>query len=57
MLSEPGTEIVAEEWSHLTDYEEAAAAALWGVQLRTVKTPDGVMTPELVQDRIRQGRF
>lgn len=57
LLSEPGTEVVVEEVAHLTDLEEAAAAALWGVQLRTVKTPDGVMTPELVQERIRRGRY
>lgn len=57
LLSEPGTEIVVEECAHLTDCEEAAAAALWGVQLRTVKTPDGVMTADLVRERIRQGRF
>ena len=57
LLSEQGTEIIVEEWAHLTDYEEAASAALWGVQLRTVRAPDGVMTPELVQERIRQGRY
>jgi threonine aldolase len=57
LLTEPGAEVVVEEGAHLTDLEENAAAALWGVQLRTVKTPDGVMTPELVADRIRKGRY
>lgn len=57
LLSEQGTEIIVEEWAHLNDYEEAASAALWGVQLRTVRAPDGVMTAELVQERIRQGRY
>ena len=40
----PGDEAVVAERSHLYHYEGAAPAALWGVQLRPVGGPSGVMT-------------
>lgn len=55
LLTDPGTEVVIEDQSHMVHYEEAGAAALWGVQLRTVASPDGVLTPDLIADAIRDG--
>jgi threonine aldolase len=49
----PGTEAVIDAGGHIMNWEEAAAAAWGGVQLRTVATPDGLLTPELVQMAIR----
>ncbi|HSH44282.1 MAG TPA: threonine aldolase family protein, partial [Longimicrobiales bacterium] len=49
----PGTEAVVEASCHLVDWEDAAVAAWAGMQLRTVDTPDGVLTPDLVRAAIR----
>ncbi len=55
LLTNPGSEVVIEDQAHMVHYEEAGAAALWGVQLRTVASPDGVLTPDLIADKIRDG--
>jgi len=47
-LGEPGTEALIDGRGHILDWEEAAAAALGGLQLRPATTPDGLLTPELV---------
>ena len=49
----PGTEAICEAGAHIFNYEEAAGAALSGLQLRPVPTPDGLLTPELVRSAIR----
>lgn len=53
VVAAPGTEVVIEAGGHILNYEEAAAAAWGGVQLRAVPTPDGLLTPELVAAAIR----
>ncbi len=47
-LGEPGTEALIDGRGHIHDWEEAAAAALGGLQLRAATTEDGLLTPELV---------
>jgi len=49
----PGTEAICEAGAHIFNYEEAAGAALSGLQLVPVSTPDGLLTPELVRKAIR----
>ena len=49
----PGTEAVVEARCHLIDWEEAAAAAWAGVQLRPVETEDGILTGDAVRAAIR----
>jgi threonine aldolase len=49
----PGTEAVCEANAHILQWEEAAAAAWSGVQLRPVTTPDGVLTASLARTAIR----
>ena len=49
----PGTEAVVEASCHLIDWEEAAAAAWAGMQLRPVATDDGVLTADRVRAAIR----
>jgi len=51
-LGEPGTEALIDGRGHILDWEEAAAAALGGIQLRAVATPDGLLTPELVEEHV-----
>jgi threonine aldolase len=51
--TEPGTELIVEANAHLVHYEIAGVAALAGVQIRPVTTPDGVLTPELVREAWR----
>ena len=55
LLAGPGSEIVLEDQSHIVHYEQAGAANLWGVQVRTVSTADGVLTPDRISDVIRNG--
>lgn len=53
VLAPPGSEVVVERHAHIVEYEYAAAAALSGLQVRPVPTPDGLLTPELVESAIR----
>lgn len=53
LLARPGTEIVVEADAHLLHYEQHGAAAIWGVQLAAVPTPEGVLTPTLVREALR----
>jgi threonine aldolase len=49
----PGTEVICEASSHIVDWELAGAAAIAGVQLRTVAGDRGVLQPESVERAIR----
>lgn len=49
----PGTEAVVEADAHVIQWEEAAAAAWAGVQLRPARTSDGILTAEHVRATIR----
>jgi threonine aldolase len=53
VLTEPGTELVLEAHAHIVHYEQAGAAALSGVQVRPVSTPDGILTAELVTGALK----
>ncbi len=53
LLTRPGTELLLEANAHLVHYEMAGLAALWGVQIRPVATPDGLLTPDLVRGAVR----
>lgn len=55
VLGRPGTEVVVEAGAHVLHYEEGAAAALSGLQLRPVPGDDGLLTAEAVQDVVRSG--
>jgi threonine aldolase len=48
-----GDEVVAHRRCHIFNYETGAAAALAGVQLRTIDSDDGNMTPEAVAAQLR----
>ena len=48
-----GTEAVIDSGGHILNYEEAAAAAWGGVQLRAVPTPDGLLSAHAVANAIR----
>lgn len=53
VLGEPGTEAVIDATGHILNWEEGGAAAMAGLQLRAVPTPDGLLTPELAAEHIR----
>ena len=53
LLTRPGTELLVEANAHLVHYEMAGVAALSGVQIRPVTTPDGVLTGALVRGALR----
>jgi len=48
-----GSEVILEAGAHIFNYEEGAGAALSGLQLRPVATPDALLTPDLVREAIR----
>jgi len=48
-----GTELVLEAGAHLYHYEMAALAALWGIQVRLVAAPDGVLSAPLIEGALR----
>lgn len=53
LLARPGSELVLEADAHLVHYELGGVAANWGVQIRPIATPDGLLTPELVRAALR----
>lgn len=48
-----GTEVVIEATGHIVEWEDCAAARWAGVQLRTVPTPGGLLSADLVRGAIR----
>ncbi len=53
LLTRPGTELLIEADAHLVHYELAGVATLSGVQIRPVRTPDGLLEPELLRRALR----
>jgi threonine aldolase len=53
ILTRPGTEVIVEAQAHIFEWELGGPAAVSGVQLRPVATPDGLLTAELVAAAIR----
>ena len=51
----PGTEVIVEANAHFFDWEMGGPAALAGVQLRPLPTPDGLLTAQLVESALRPG--
>lgn len=48
-----GTEVLLEANAHLIHYEMAGLAGLWGVQIRPITTPDGLLTAASVRAALR----
>ena len=53
ILTRPGQEVLAEERSHVVQYELAGMAALSGVMPRTVASPDGILTPQAIRAALK----
>ncbi len=53
VLASPGDEIILDRSSHVFNYESGASGMLSGVQLNPIDSPDGRLTPELVEAAIR----
>jgi threonine aldolase len=53
LLARPGTELLLEADAHLVHFELAGVAANWGVQVRPIATPDGVLTAALLRAALR----
>ena len=49
----PGSEVVAEEGSHIFNFEMGAMATLSGALSRPIRTSDGILTPEEVEAAIQ----
>jgi threonine aldolase len=53
LLTRPGTELLVEANAHLVHYEFGGVAANWGVQIRPIATPDGLLTGALLGAALR----
>ena len=53
LLTEPGQDVLAEERSHVIQYELAGMAVLSGVTPRAVAAKDGLLTPELIRASLK----
>ncbi len=53
LVTAPGTELLLEAMAHLVHSEMAGVAALSGVQIRPITTPDGLLTADLVRGALR----
>ena len=53
LLTTPGTELLVEANAHLVHYELAGVSANWGVQIRPITTPDGMLSGALVRGALR----
>jgi threonine aldolase len=53
LLAKRGQEVLAEERSHVVQFELAGMAALSGVMPRAVRAPDGILTPAIVRAALR----
>ena len=49
LLASPGTEVLVDSRAHVFNAEMAAMAALSGLLPRPIESPDGILTPELVE--------
>ena len=50
----PGDEVLVEAEAHIYWYEVGGIARLAGAQPRPIRTPDGILTPELVRGAVRE---
>jgi threonine aldolase len=55
VLGERGGEVILDAGAHIFHYEEGAAAALSGLQLRPVPSEGGLLAPDDVEGAIRKG--
>jgi threonine aldolase len=53
VLTRPGLEVLADERSHVVQYELAGMAQLSGVMPRVVRAPGGILTGELIRSALR----
>jgi threonine aldolase len=53
LLTEPGQDLLAEERSHVIQYELAGMAVLSGVIPRAVAAADGILTPAIIQAALK----
>lgn len=53
LLTRPGTELLLEANAHLVHYELGGVAANWGVQIRPIASPDGLLTGALLSAALR----
>jgi len=49
-----GTEVLLGEECHIIQHEAGAASVIAGAQLRTISAPDGIITPNALEKRLRK---
>lgn len=52
---ERGNEVILDDSCHIVVHEVGAASVIAGVQLRTINSDNGVMSPKDIKNRIRKG--
>ncbi len=53
LLAPPGTEILADNESHIVTYEQGGLAAIGGIQTRTITSDRGILRPRVVAEQLR----
>jgi threonine aldolase len=53
LLAEPGTEVIADNESHVVTYEMATLATIGGIQTRTLASAGGILPPAAVAAQLR----
>jgi threonine aldolase len=57
LLTSPGQEVLADERSHVVQYELAGMAVLSGVMPRVVRSEDGILTADQVRSALRPASY
>jgi threonine aldolase len=54
VLTRPGDEVIAHAKCHIYNYESGAPAALWGVSMRLIDSPDGTIPIDALKHAVRR---
>jgi threonine aldolase len=57
LLCEPGEELLCDADAHIVSYEAGAAAAVGGIQTRTMVMPRGLLTVDAIAEQVRTAGY
>ena len=57
ILTNPGDEVLCSEGAHILNYEKSAAAQLSGVQIKQIKSNNGMFSFEAIDDAILESEY
>jgi len=57
ILTNPGDEVICTEGAHILSYEKSAAAQLSGVQIRQIKSNNGMFSLDVINNAILESKY